>query len=258
MKGTLVFDVPVRLFHWLLAAHFLAAFAVATLAGEESVAFAVHAMLGMVMTLLIVLRLVWGLAGTRWARFSGLDLRPASLRRYLTAVVSGGSGMAKAGHNPATSWFFVLVLPLLLALGLTGLLTARGSERFEEAHEALAWTVLVLAVVHVLGVLWHVARTGDNVVASMVNGRRPGIAATEGIAADRTPAGLLLLAIAGAFAVLLFSHLDVPSRQLRLFGATLTIGEVEGGEGTAAGEGAGAAESAAGEAGHGEEEHDDD
>ena len=230
MNGTLVFDVPVRLFHWLLVAHFAAAFAVATLAGEESIAFAVHAMLGMVLMLLVVLRLVWGAVGTRWARFSGLDLRPAALRRYLTAVVSGGSGMGKPGHNPATSWFFVVILPVLAALGVTGLLTARGDGRFEEVHESLAWVALGLAALHVVGVLWHVLRTGDNVVASMVNGRRRGVDATAGIAADRTATGLLLLAITGAFAVLLFSQLDVPSRQLRLFGTTLTIGEVEGGE----------------------------
>jgi cytochrome b len=225
MNGILVFDAPLRLLHWMLVAHFLAALLIATLAGEKSVAFAIHALLGMVLMLLVVLRLVWGVIGTRWARFSSLDLRPAAMRRYLTAVVSGGSGMARAGHNPATSWFLVLVLPLLVGVGVTGLLAARGNERLAELHQVLAWAVLGLAAIHLLGVFWHLARTGENLIASMVSGRRRGVQ-EGGIPSSRPLAGLLLILVTGAFAVLLFSHLDVPNRRLTVFGASLTIGEV--------------------------------
>lgn len=227
MNGTLVFDVPLRLFHWMLVAHFLAAFVVATVAGQASVAFAMHAMLGMILVLLVLLRIVWGFIGTRWARFAALDLRPSALGRYLTAVVSGGSGMDRAGHNPATAWYMTLVLPLLLGVGITGLLTARGDARFAALHQALAWTVLGLAAVHVLGVLWHVARTGENLVASMVDGRRQ-VVHEHAIASARPLVGLLLIALAGAFAILLFSHLDLANRRLTVFGTSLTIGQVRG------------------------------
>jgi cytochrome b561 len=175
---------------------------------------------------LVLLRIVWGFAGTRWSRFASLDLRPASLRRYLTAVVSGDSGMERAGHNPATGWFMTLMLPLLLALGATGIFTAAGGERLEELHQALAWTAMALVVVHLLGVAWHVARTGENLVASMVTGRRRGVP-DAGRVAERPVVALMLLLFTAAFAVLLSSRLDVPGRRLALFGTTLTIGEAQ-------------------------------
>ena len=228
MTRALIWDLPVRLMHWLLAASFLAAFAVATLTSDDSSTFPLHALFGLVAGFLVVLRLVWGFVGTRYARFTALDLRPAALARYLRGALTRRTTGGGVGHNPATSWFVVALFAGLAGLGLTGLAMARGSETFEDVHEVLAWSVLVLVAVHVAGVLLHVARTRENIVASMVTGKRTAPALVA-IRSPRRGAALLLMALVAGFGALLASGYDAGARSvtLPLLGTPLVIGEAE-------------------------------
>lgn len=77
MKNVLVWDLPVRIFHWLLAASFAGAWLTA---GHERWML-VHVTLGCTVLALAVLRVAWGLVGTRHARFGDFVAAPAAARR---------------------------------------------------------------------------------------------------------------------------------------------------------------------------------
>lgn len=65
MKRILVWDLPTRLFHWLLAASFIAAFTIANVVDDDSATFVVHMLLGAVMSAMVVQRVLWGVVGSR-------------------------------------------------------------------------------------------------------------------------------------------------------------------------------------------------
>jgi len=88
-RTQLVHDLPTRLFHWLFAGSFIAAFAIANVA-EHSTAFPLHMLAGILLGALILFRLLWGLFGTRYARFDSFALHPAQLFEYLRAIFTGG------------------------------------------------------------------------------------------------------------------------------------------------------------------------
>jgi cytochrome b len=228
MKKILVWDLPVRVMHWLLAVLVLGAFALANLASDESVVFALHAIAGLIALFVVALRSVWGLVGTRWARFRAWPLRPSALVRYLRGVFSDRASEAGVGHNPATSWFALAVFVGIAGLGVTGFLAARGNEAAEEVHELLAWSVIGLVALHVAGVLLHVARRRENLVATMITGRRAG-AEVAGIPSARAGVASVFLVLAVVFGALLLSGLDVRQRRLTLplIGTPLALGESE-------------------------------
>jgi len=229
MRKILVWDLPVRLTHWLLAVLVLGAFALANLASDESVVFALHAIAGLIALFVIALRSVWGVVGTRWARFRAGSLRPSALVPYLRGIFSDRTREAGVGHNPATVWFALAVFVGIAGLGVTGFLSARGSEAAEEVHELLAWSVIGLVVLHVAGVLLHVARRRENLVATMITGRRAG-APVDGIPSARAGVASFFFVLTIAFGALLLSGLDVRQRRLALplIGTNLALGESEG------------------------------
>jgi len=110
MRNVLIYDAPTRVFHWLFAGFFAAAFAIANLVDDESARFSLHMLAGLCMVFVLLLRIVWSLVGTRHARASDLVLNPARLFGYFRDMVSG-RGKEWAGHNPASSWAAVSFLP---------------------------------------------------------------------------------------------------------------------------------------------------
>lgn len=232
MAHTRIWDLPVRLFHWLLAAAFLTAFLIATLAGDEGTLFPIHALAGLGAVFLVVLRIVWGLVGSRWARFSAFELRPSSLFRYLrgalAVTIDGAASKRSAGHNPATSWFAVAAIAVVLGLGLTGFMMGRGSEAAEELHEVLAWSMLALGAVHIGGVVWHSLRHRENLAASMVTGYK-NADPTTAIPSSRPWSALALVILIAAFAATLAAGYDQSTRSLTLplLNGSLQLGETE-------------------------------
>src|SRR5690554_5829023 len=79
MKRILVWDLPVRLFHWILTVAFVVAFLIALNVGHRTPVFAVHMLLGGIAAFMVLLRLVWGFVGTRWARFDSFVMRPREM-----------------------------------------------------------------------------------------------------------------------------------------------------------------------------------
>ena len=190
----LVWDAPVRVFHWLMVLSFAAAWITA----ESERWRLLHVTLGYTMAALVAFRIVWGLVGTRHARFASFVRGPAAIRRYLRALLSG-KPEHHVGHNPAGALAIVAMLGLtaaVTALGWAGF-NEIGGEWIKEAHEAAASVMLGVVLVHVAGVVLASVMHRENLVHAMVTGTKPG-APRDGIRrAWRGLAALLVLAVMG-------------------------------------------------------------
>ncbi len=231
VRRMLVWDLPTRAFHWLLAGGFVAAAAIAFLADDEGALFPYHALIGLTLALLVVFRVVWGLLGTRYARFGSFAFGVGSVLAYLRGVLLGG-GPRFVGHNPGSAWAIFAMLAMVAGLAATGIALGQGIEAVKEVHEALAWGMVAVATLHVLGVLVHTLRHRENLTASMVHGMKDADA-TAGIATARPLVAVLLVVLTGAWAWGLAGSYEGATRTLRipLVGTVVQVGETEEDEG---------------------------
>ncbi len=171
MSRILVWDVPTRLFHWLLALSFAGAF----VSGDSERWRDLHVMLGYTMIGLIGFRLVWGIFGTRYARFSAFAFGPSSVLAYLRSLLSRRPARY-LGHNPAGSWAIYLMLALGIVAGVTGYAVFEdiGGEWMEALHEGAANAMLAVVAVHIAGVILGSLRHHENLVGAMVSGCKSG------------------------------------------------------------------------------------
>lgn len=191
----LVWDLPTRWFHWLLAASFAGAW----LTSESERYSDLHVMLGYTMLGLIAFRLVWGVAGTRYARFADFAYSPAKVVQYVKSLVAG-KPEHYLGHNPAGAVAIFLLLTLGVASGVSGWLTYNeiGGEWLEEAHELFANAMLVVVGVHIAGVVVSSFLHRENLARAMVTGYKQGETAAA-INKKRGIAALLLIAAVAGF-----------------------------------------------------------
>jgi cytochrome b len=224
MKQILVWDLPTRLFHWLLAGSFMAAFTIANVVDDESRIFAVHMLLGAVMTLMVLLRIVWGFVGSRYARFGSFAFGPRDVIAYLKSTVSG-AGTRHVGHNPGSSVAIWAMLALSLGLGVSGAFMS-SNEVLEDVHEVLAYALVAVVATHVAGVAWHTLRHRENITRSMVTGLKAG-ESEHAIPSVHPVAALVFLALTGAWAAALVQGYEPTTQTLTLpvVGGTLQLGE---------------------------------
>lgn len=193
-QRTLVWDLPTRAFHWLLAFSFAGAY----LTADSERLRDAHMLLGYTAVGLVVFRLLWGVVGTRYARFTAFPLSAAAVVGYLKSLLTR-SPRHYFGHNPAGSWAIVGMLVLIGALGATGWAQAVevGPEWLQDLHEGLANAMLALVAVHVAAVLLSSALHRENLLRAMVSGYKAG----QGPAAAGTRwfVALLLIGSIGAF-----------------------------------------------------------
>jgi cytochrome b len=188
----LVWDIPTRVFHWLLALSFAGAYITAE---SESWRLA-HVTLGYTFAGLILFRLVWGLIGTRHARFSDFAFGPRRVMQYLRSLLSF-KPEHHVGHNPAGSWAIYAILAGGLAIGLSGYALFNdiggdiGGEAFEEVHEFFGNAVLAVVIVHILGVVISSVLHRENLPRSMVDGYKQGTA-SQAIRGPRWIVGTVL------------------------------------------------------------------
>ncbi|MBK7963783.1 MAG: cytochrome b/b6 domain-containing protein [Bdellovibrionales bacterium] len=173
MRQHLVYDLPLRLFHWLFAGLFLIGFIIAKTVDDESVLFNYHSLAGLTLGFLVLLRVVWGVFGTKHARFSGFALNPKDLVSYFLGILAGEK-KRWAGHNPASSWAGLIMMLMALGLAVTGYLMASGSENelLEDFHELLANGFIVVVGLHVVGIGIHTIRTRELIGLSMIDGKK--------------------------------------------------------------------------------------
>lgn len=194
----LVWDAPVRVFHWML----VLSFAGAWITGDSERWRLLHVTLGYTAGGLVVFRLLWGLMGTRHARFADFVRGPRAVGRYLRSLV-GGRAEHHVGHNPAGGWAIVGLLLGVATLVISGWATYSqvGGEWLEELHEGLANALLALVAVHVAGVIVSSRLHGENLVAAMIHGRKAAPAADGIRQAWRSVAALMLVAVLGFWAL---------------------------------------------------------
>lgn len=187
----LVWDLPLRIFHWLLAASFVGAY----VTSESERWRDVHAVLGYTMLALVAFRIVWGLVGTRYARFSAWPLSPSRACAYLRSLLAGRP-QHHVGHNPAGSVAIYMLLALVVAAALTGLaaFNEAGGEWVGELHEGLANTLLAIVIVHIAGVFVGSLAHRENLVGAMLTGRKQ-VQRGSGIAGPRPFVAALLVAL---------------------------------------------------------------
>ena len=215
MKRILVWDLPIRLFHWILTGSFVAAFIIALTIGHRNPLFAVHMLLGGVMAFMVLLRIIWGFVGSRWARFDSFVMRPAEILGYLGGIFTGHA-RRYTGHNPGSSLAAYLMFGLLIGLAVTGLMLGNGAgDAVEELHELMAWAMVLVVGAHLLGILVHTFRHRENIAASMVDGRKKADPAGA-IASTRPVVALVFLILTAVWTVSLVTNYDAEARRLSL------------------------------------------
>lgn len=175
-----VWDPLVRIFHWSLAAFFLVAY----LTGDEWLS--AHVYTGYAVAGLVAFRLVWGVIGTRHARFTTFVTGPATIKRYLGQLFRGRAPRY-LGHNPAGGAMIVALLVCLVATAFTGaaliagdgngplagtFVAAYSGHGLKEVHEFFANLTLFLVVFHVAGVVVSSLLHRENLVKAMWTGRK--------------------------------------------------------------------------------------
>lgn len=190
----LVWDAPVRVFHWLL----VACFAGAWLTAESEAWRLLHITLGYTMAGLVVFRLLWGFVGTRHARFSDFVRGPGAAWRYLRSLFAGRAEH-HAGHNPAGAFAILALLGLSALTTFTGWAgySELGGEWLGELHEGLASAMLAVVGVHVAGVVLGSLAHRENLVRAMFTGRRAAPSSEAIRSPRRWVAALMLVAVAG-------------------------------------------------------------
>lgn len=202
----LVWDWPLRVFHWVMVACVAGSFAT-HYAGIEW--FDWHRRLGYATLVLVLFRIAWGFAGTRHARFANFVRGPRAILDYLRTR----GARRVAGHNPLGALSVLAFLAVLLAQAATGLfandeianagpfygwVTEAFSNRLTALHELNSELLLVLIALHLVAVAWYDLRRRAGLVRTMVTGRRPGT--RDGVESSR---GWLAIAIVAVLALAL-------------------------------------------------------
>lgn len=214
MSKVLIWDLPTRVIHWLLTIGFVASFGIAIGAGEHSALFPVHMMLGIAVGLVAIIRVVWGIVGARYARFSSFVYSPAELWSYVKAAVTSRAPRY-AGHNPGSAYATYAILALAIAVAGTGLLMSTGVEAAEELHVPAAWALALVAAIHIVGVGWHSWRHRENLALTMVTGWKRARAA-DGVPSDRPFAAAAIVLLVAGVTFGLFRNYDRDRAETRL------------------------------------------
>jgi cytochrome b len=174
-----VWDLPLRVFHWLLIIGFFAAYL------TEDDLLTVHVWAGYLVGGLLVFRLLWGFIGNEYARFANFLCRPATSIAYLKDLIQA-KAQRYIGHNPAGAAMIVLLLLSLLMTVATGL-AVYGADKgagplafmldsheyfWEIVHEFFANFTLVLVGIHIIGVVVESIIHHENLVRTMFHGNK--------------------------------------------------------------------------------------
>ena len=226
MLKTTVYDLPTRMFHWLFSSLFITAIIIAKNVDDESPLYFYHMLAGILLGCLVILRLFWGLVGTRYARFSSFPLHPKELMGYAKEFLGLTGKTLHPGHNPASSWAALLMLTAGFLLALSGVLMTSGfKEELEDIHEMLSDIFLVTAIIHVMGVLLHTLRYKDAIALSMVHGKKSQLDPALNPVHTAPKAALFLGLFVCLLTAYILFHYDSSTQQLNILGQTLELAE---------------------------------
>jgi cytochrome b len=202
----LVWDLPVRVCHWALLVAVLGAYFTHRLGLRW---YAVHVWCGYAVLVLVGARIVWGVVGTRHARFADFIRSPASTLRYLWSWRDGTSAHY-AGHNPLGGYMVVVLLLLLLGIAVSGLfandqiantgplygyVSAALSDQLSGWHERLFWLLEIAVGLHMAAVLAHRWLRHEELIGPMISGKKPAqwLRPGDAISGSRTWLALLIV-----------------------------------------------------------------
>jgi cytochrome b len=176
-----VWDLPTRLFHWLIVALVAAAYATLRLNWMQW-----HGWVGETLLAALIFRLLWGFFGSDTAKFSRFLGSPKAAARYLRRALVREPDH-EVGHNLAGGWMILLLLALLLGETLTGIYVANDvadvgplteitpasvANAITAAHATL-WDILLAAIVlHVFAIAGYAAAKGQNLLLPMITGTK--------------------------------------------------------------------------------------
>lgn len=171
-----VWDLPLRLFHWLLVASVATAFVSAKIGGNAMVW---HGRAGLAVVGLLAFRIVWGFVGSNPARFASFVKGPAAIRAYLRGEWRG------IGHNPLGALSVLALLSLLAAQAVSGLFAnddisfqghlypligADLSSQITGIHKLFEPLLIVLVALHLGAIAFYVKVKKDNLTIPMITG----------------------------------------------------------------------------------------
>jgi cytochrome b len=219
-----VWDLPVRVVHWLLVIGIAGSYATHKLGVAY---FKYHLWFGYLVVVLAAFRVLWGFVGTRHARFSSFLRGPRATGAYLLAMLRGAAP-ATPGHNPLGAWMVLFLLFALVAQGVTGLFANDEifntgplygyigdalSLKLTSWHRRLFDWILVAVVLHVLAVVGHRLLAGHDLIRPMFSGKKPANLVTEhdAIGSSRLWLAAVLLAGIAATVTILVVRAPVPA-----------------------------------------------
>jgi cytochrome b len=183
-------DLPTRLFHWLLAA--LVLFAWVSWRYSEALgdpALKLHRWNGHAILVLVVWRLLWGLFGSSTSRFSAWLWWPWTAAAYGWEILRGRTPLYLT-HNPLGSYMILVMLAAVTAQGVLGLFTVEHNDATagplyrlvsEERQKVITdwhvwffyWVILALVPIHILANFWYGLAKKEPLITAMVTGRKP-------------------------------------------------------------------------------------
>lgn len=199
MKKQLIWDIPTRLFHWLLVACITAQYITAEIL-ENAIQW--HFYIGYFTLGLILFRIIWGVIGTHYAKFSEFLAGPTRIMSYIKTLPKKDSH-AHAGHNPVGGWMVMVLLALVAIQGISGLfitddIYSNGpyydavSESTRDIMNTIhhtAFNVLLGAIaLHIIAIIFYALFKKQRLVGAMVHGKKS--TAQKGITSSK-----LLLAV---------------------------------------------------------------
>jgi len=183
MYAVRVWDIPTRVFHWLLVALILFSFITGEIGGT---AMQYHEWSGFTILVLVVFRIVWGFVGGEQSRFAAFVRGPAAVIRYASSLLRGDP-LPHIGHNPLGGWSILAMLISLLIQAGTGLfanddiltegplfgwVSKRTSDWLTGIHHLNQKVLLVLIVIHVCAVFFYLIARRENLISPMITGTR--------------------------------------------------------------------------------------
>jgi cytochrome b len=208
-----VWDAPLRLFHWALAALVVFSYATGKIGGSW---LEWHMRSGYTILALLGFRLAWGIVGSETARFTWFLRGPRATLSYARGLMSR-KGPVAPGHNPTGGWMIVLMLAILAVQATSGLfaddeiatqgpLAVKVSNAFVAKMSALhsynQWLVAVLVALHVAAIAFYQGYLKADLIGPMVHGRA-GMRAPQG-APKLAPGWLGALLFAAACAAVYY------------------------------------------------------
>ncbi len=170
-QAVLIWDFPVRVFHWLL----VVSFAGAWITSESEAQQMVHYAFGYSAVALVLFRIIWGIVGTRYARFSQFIKGPTETIQHIKSLLTGTQHPG-LGHNPAGALAMIALMGLILLIGLTGYWSVKEilGDIMGEAHESIASIAMAVVVIHVAAAIIMSFMQKENLIRSMVTGKKLG------------------------------------------------------------------------------------